>query len=342
MHRYTLPKQKKFILLYLFIFIVFFLNAHANPIRIMPLGDSITQGINGSLEERYQSAYRSELYHTLQNEEYLIDFVGSQVQGYDLYPRFDYNHEGYAWWTSYNIANYVYGFLVNNQPDIVLLHIGSNDTSPNQADSSSIEGVRAILNQIDLYESHYNHPVRVILATIINRRAYHRTVQYFNLNLRNLANARIAAGDILTLVDMEYGAEFTYYDYSDSVHPNESGYAKMANVWFEALTQLLPPPTPIEPTDINLLSVESHSATLTWNDTSVNEDGYKIYNGETLIATLEPNTSSYRLENLTANTTYSFSIVAYNVHGNSESINIIFTTEDDFGWLVAINHMILN
>ena len=221
------------------ILIVLTINLYSDPIRIMPLGDSITQGLNGSLEEKYQVAYRNDLYQNLKNEGYDIDFVGSQTHGYDVIPPFDYNHEGYAWWTTHDIADFVYSFLISNPADVILLHIGSNDTSPNQDDSSSIEGVRNILNQIDLYESDYNHPIRIILATIINRRDYHQTVSDFNTNLRNLANDRIATGDQITLVDMEYDAGFNSNDYSDDVHPDESGYEKMSNVWVKALDNIL-------------------------------------------------------------------------------------------------------
>jgi len=216
---------------------------YAGPTRIMPLGDSITQGINGSLAEKYQSSYRSSLWNLLNNADYDINFVGSQSQGYALLPSFDYNHEGYAWWTSQNIASHVYGFLANNPPDIILLHIGSNDVSPNQSNSSSVSGLNNILNQIDYYERDYNHPIRVILTTIIQRTTYHQTLRDYNRNLINLANTRIANGDKITLIDMEYGAGFTNHDYSDSVHPDGSGYHKMANVWFNALKNILPPPT---------------------------------------------------------------------------------------------------
>ena len=223
----------------------------ANPVRIMPLGDSITQGITKGgdgiyLEEPYQSGYRSYLWDFLNDADYDIDFVGSQDQGYAL--SFDYNHEGYSWWTTQDIADHVYGFLANNPCDIILLHIGSNDVSPNQSNSSSVTGLNNILNYIDYYERDYDHPIRVVLTTIIQRSTFHQTLKDYNSNLRNLANERIANGDKITLIDMEYGAGLNSNSYSDDVHPNYSGYNKMAIVWFDALENLLPPPPP-PPTD---------------------------------------------------------------------------------------------
>ena len=239
---------KKLIFLTLLSIAFFSLNVYANPIRIMPLGDSITQGYNISVEEIYQSGYRNYLWHSLNSTNNSVNFVGSQTQGSSLYPYFDYNHEGYAWWLTQDIANEVYGFLASNQPDIILLHIGSNDTSPNQNNSSSVVGINNILNQIDYYEKDYNHSIRVIVATIINRKTYHSTIHTFNTNLKNLVNSRITLGDKITLVDMEYNAGLNSSDYSDEVHPNNNGYEKMSRIWFDTLEDILPtllPPNPL-------------------------------------------------------------------------------------------------
>lgn len=330
---------KKLLILLLLVTIIL----HAGSTRIMPLGDSITQGINGSLADEYQSGYRSSLWNLLNNADYNINLVGSQTEGYALSPSFDYNHEGYAWWTTQNIASHIYGFLANNPTDIILLHIGSNDVSPNQDNSSSVTGLNNILNQIDYYERDYNHPIRVVLTTIIQRTTYHQTLRDYNRNLINLANSRIANGDKITLIDMEYGTGMVNSDYSDSVHPDNSGYYKMANVWFDSLKNILPPPPPPAPTDVVISSVTASSATLSWNDTSTSETGFKIYQGSILIATVGANVTSYPLTNLTGNTTYTFLVRSYNSEGESSTSAIItFTTEDDYAWLIAVNHIILN
>jgi len=182
------------------------------------------------------------VWNSLTSANYNVDFVGSRNHGYAKTPSFDYNHEGYAGWTTHNIANHIYGFLVNNQPDIILLHIGSNDVSPSQANSSSVSGLNDILNEIDTYENDYNHPIHIVLATIIQRNSfYHQTLRDYNQNLINLANSRIADGDKITLIaDMEY--RLSPNDYSDGAHPNNSGYHKMSNSWFLALKDILGEP----------------------------------------------------------------------------------------------------
>jgi lysophospholipase L1-like esterase len=201
----------------------------------MPLGDSITHGYPTD------SGYRNYLWYALQEDDYDIDFIGSLNDGLYVNPAFDINHEGYDGWKTYDIANVVYGLLIANEPDVILLHIGSNDASPTQGlDSSSVSGLTSILNQIDLYESNYNHPITVVLATIINRRTYHATITNFNINLKNMAQTRISNGDKIVLVDMAAESALSVNDYIDATHPNNIGYEKMSTVWFDTLKSILP------------------------------------------------------------------------------------------------------
>ena len=230
--------KKEFSIIILTIFLS--INSYASSIRIMPLGDSITHG--------YPSGYRNYLWYKLQNAQYNVDFIGSQNNGYLVTPYFDSDHEGYGGWKTYEIAEIVYRLLEDNQPDVILLHIGSNDASPSQmVDSSSVVGLEQILNQIDAYEYDYAHPIKIILAAIINRKFYHKTVTDYNRNLRAMANERILSGDDITLVDMENDAALKASDFKDLTHPNDSGYLKMSNVWFNALDDILPELIPSNP-----------------------------------------------------------------------------------------------
>ncbi|SFV61298.1 hypothetical protein MNB_SV-13-2131 [hydrothermal vent metagenome] len=185
-----------------------------------------------------RTGYRSHLWYKLQEAGIPANFVGSQVAGQSVEPAFDADNEGHPDWTSYDISNSVYRFLSANHADTVLLHIGTNDRS------SSVAGVNAILDDIDQYETDSGRSVRVLVAMIIPRTGVANvTIDNFNGNIYNLVNRRINDGDMLTLVDMYRGAGLVSSDYSDITHPNDSGYQKMATVWFNALT---------EPYDVNL------------------------------------------------------------------------------------------
>jgi len=318
----------------LFIFLLHTL-VNASTTKIMPLGDSLTYDdayadYPNARPASLRSAYRNSLWYLLDNANYNVDFVGSRSAGSAITPTFDPHNEGYPGWTSNQIANITYSKLIANPPHIILLHIGSNDWSDN------ISGLNSILNEIDRYERNYHHPIKVILARIINRQTYYTWISSFNRNLQSLASSRIRNGDDIVIVDMEYGAGINYKtEFQDPTHPNDIGYAKMANVWFSALRIQLSP-VPSEPTLFTTSTIESHTATLSWTDASNNELGFKIYQNGVLMATLAANSTQYTVSNLKRVTAYTYTIVAYNNEGDSKTAMISFTTKDDYGWLSGI------
>lgn len=232
-------------------------NTASAQVKIMPLGDSITKGWHGSL---YADGYRKPLYTHLTTAGYYFDFAGSQADG--NFP--DPNHEGHSGWQADtdgtdDILGQVYNWLTVNPADIVLLHIGTNDVSYYGEDANEVSD---ILDEIDRFST----DIKVVLALIINRNPYcPRTAQY-NIDLNNMAQSRIAAGDDITIVDMESALDYDT-DLIDTVHPNDDGYAKMAGVWFAALDDILTPPaiTSMPVTDADIFRPYSYD---------VNTSGY--------------------------------------------------------------------
>ncbi|GJL49551.1 MAG: hypothetical protein NPIRA01_07780 [Nitrospirales bacterium] len=135
-------------------------------------------------------------------------------------------------------------FLQANPAQIVLLHIGTNDLRSGQDPGEIVTEVNQILDEID----QYSQDVTVILARIINKVPANTIYTHYNTQLAAMAETRIATGDKLLIIDMESGADINYHlqgsggDFVDAFHPNESGYTKMANVWYHHLTQLLDSP----------------------------------------------------------------------------------------------------
>jgi lysophospholipase L1-like esterase len=165
-----------------------------------------------------------------------VDFVGSQL---DIVGSivFDRDHEGHSGWSADggstgSIANSVYNFLVLNPADIVLLHIGTNDIEEEHASAADIA---RILDEIRRRSTN----ITVVLALIINQYPYSFETTDYNAEVSNMALQRIAQGHPIILVDMENALLYPD-DLKDGVHPNDNGYAKMADVWFEALTEILP------------------------------------------------------------------------------------------------------
>ena len=205
------------------------------PVKIMPLGDSITAGFSSGVDDPdFQISYRKDLWDSLIGADYYIDYVGSQVtgQGYD---NFDPDNEGHPGWTASSLADQTYNWASTYHPDIILLHAGTVTVDPSPAD------IERILDEIDLYSK----DVTVVLARIINRYPYSQTTTDFNNNVEALVTSRLAAGDKIIYVDQENGAGLTYALYPagdiwDDVHPYATGYTKMAAVWQTALTDFLP------------------------------------------------------------------------------------------------------
>jgi lysophospholipase L1-like esterase len=214
--------------------------AVADPVKIMPLGDSITRGVGST----NSNGYRKPLYLALADAGYNFDFVGGQTAG-DFQ---DLNHEGHGGWhadtagTS-DILGQVYNWLTANPADIVLLHIGTNDITVGGQNANEVSD---ILNEIDRFST----DIKVILALIIDRQTHSSATTQFNIDVNNMAQSRIAAGDDIIVVDMEHALSYLT-DMYDYLHPNNTGYAKMADAWYNALVTTTNP----EPATICLLGL---------------------------------------------------------------------------------------
>jgi len=216
-----------------------------DPVRIMPLGNSITYG-NYHPEPRPEgliTGYRQALWLLLTNAGYQVDFVGSRTTGADAVPAFDPHNEGYPGWRDDQIEVNVYDWLWNNEADVIILHIGTNGLDPDPSD------VEAILDEIDRYESNHGHHIKVILAKIINRITYSQLTTQFNQNIEKMALDRVKNnGDDIVVIDMEFETEIDYRintaggEMNDNLHPYVGGHEKMAVRWFEVLQEVLPRP----------------------------------------------------------------------------------------------------
>ncbi|MBL0722095.1 MAG: DUF4214 domain-containing protein [Sulfurovum sp.] len=222
----------------LIIFLICFNFIYAKAVRIMPFGDSITYDntyadLKNPRSSSQRSGYRKYLWYRLQAINYDANFVGSRVAGDGISPKFDSDNDGYAGWTSYRLSEETYTLMQKSKPDIVLLHIGSNDWR------ESPKGVQNILDEIDTYEEVSGTSVIVILALIINRKKNVTWIKAFNANIKNMAKKRIANGDKIIIIDMEHDARINYPDdFQDSAHPNNRGYSKMANLWYNAIIHI--------------------------------------------------------------------------------------------------------
>lgn len=228
----------------------------SQTVNIMPLGNSITRGYGtGPMPtvNNFNYGFRYYLYNSLNASDYYdFDFVGSRNDGSQSGKNFDYDHEGWGGILGEDLADAVPGHLLAAQPDVILLHIGTNDVAQRSDNNyaADVADVEDILNAIDTYST----DAIVILAQIIDQdpnddeNYQPGAVSTYNGLLATMAQTRINSGDKLMLVDM-----YNALDYSpvtgdmeiaalpdDWLHPNDNGYQKMAGVWFNALESIQP------------------------------------------------------------------------------------------------------
>ena len=208
--------------------------AQTTPVRIMPLGDSITQA------DSQRDSYRRALWQLLQAGAYNVDFVGSLTEHFGGPPPnadFDQNHEGHWGWRTDQILNSLPNWAAVHQPDVVLVHLGSNDLFQGQSVASTITELGQIIDVLRAARPN----VIVLLAQIIPN----GSVSVVNLNnqIATLAGQKTTAQSPVIVVDQFTGFNVAADTY-DSTHPNASGEQKMANRWYAALQSVLTPGGP--------------------------------------------------------------------------------------------------
>ncbi len=202
-------------------------SSRKSHVKIMPLGDSITWGT----PDPSYGGYRHLLGTLLTNDGYSFEFVGSRQSGNIPSP----NNEGHPGWTIAHIKKGIdsNGWLEAYQPDIILLHIGTNDLRPRIGRAASApDDLSALLDDVLTRLPQ----ARVIVAQIIPFRLgpdeVHRS---YNAAISRIV---VSKGPRVSLADMQNVV--SRGDYADIFHPKPDGYDKMARAWERALRSVIP------------------------------------------------------------------------------------------------------
>lgn len=234
------------------------------PLRIMPLGDSITRG---SYFARYQhgpyadqaiglanpeaGGWRKPLQDQLRAVGLAYNFVGAlsyYAYGHDgvVDPDFDPDHHGLAGFSNRQILTGgrvptprdildtlgvaeiivpdLLTVLQKEKPDVILLMSGANGFDASARD----ELIRFIGD---------HSTAHLFVATTTPQRPPRKDweqVGAYNASLPAIVATQQAAGHAITLVNM-HDALRSADLLPDGVHPNRSGLNKMASAWFQAL-----------------------------------------------------------------------------------------------------------
>ena len=207
---------------------------HPNPnslsIKILPLGDSITQGGEG------YASYRRSLWFLLQDAGFNVDFIGHQIKHHgdlsDNLKDFDLNHEGHWAWETGELDEKLDGWLKGYTPDIVLLHVGTNDFDRGQSNESTMQEIKSIIAKL----RKNNAKVAIFIAKIIPMK--NKDTSSINNSIALLVDAQNTQKSPLVIVD-QYTDYEPLVDNHDNYHPNSKGEDKIANKWFEVLEDYL-------------------------------------------------------------------------------------------------------
>jgi len=196
----------------------------SSTVKVMPLGDSITDGIT------VVGAYRIQLWKNIINNGLMVDFVGSLSNGPAELG--DKNHEGHSGWRIDQIDANINSWMDARNPKIVLLHIGTNDVLQNYNLSTAPSRLSALIDKI-CAKLPAGGKLYVAKLIPLSNASQNQSVINFNNQIPGIVQTKVSQGKPVYVVDM-YSA-LTTADLADGVHPNANGYNKMGNAWFNAI-----------------------------------------------------------------------------------------------------------
>ncbi len=223
--------------------------AAADPVRIMPIGDSITFGYGED------GGYRKYLNYALKEKDIAFDMVGPEGRNSASFQyngqsfQYDDNHAGYSGYTikqQYPIPSWGENGLLEKlraknavkqaQPDIVLLIIGTNDMTANRNLTDCESDLHTLMDYIlgDLPEGG-----TVFMGSIPDFTAYGGNAQRvanYNNTVKKVAESY---GDNVRFADVHSSLNGEADLQSDKLHPSGAGYEKMGRYWAEVIDEYL-------------------------------------------------------------------------------------------------------
>ncbi|QLE74457.1 hypothetical protein FGW37_25215 [Streptomyces rectiverticillatus] len=188
-------------------------------LAVMPLGDSITRGAGSSTG----NGYRIALHDKLAAHSGSLQFVGSvRTNGAD--------HEGHSGWQINDLSENIERWLPAADPNVVLLNIGTNDIDRN----NDVDDAPARLGRLIDKITRAAPEMTVLVSSLVPSQSaqVQKRVEKFNSDVPRLVAERRNKGFKVGYVDM---SAVTAPDLNDRLHPNDSGYAKMATAFYEGL-----------------------------------------------------------------------------------------------------------
>ncbi|MFI6014074.1 ricin-type beta-trefoil lectin domain protein [Streptomyces sp. NPDC051243] len=192
--------------------------ASDTPLRVMPLGDSITWGVGSSTG----NGYRAPLWDRLAADGHPLDFVGTGRSG----SMSDPDNEGHSGYKIHQVAALTDASLTRYRPNVVTLHIGTNDLNESYEVSTATARLRSLVDQITAAAPDATVLVASLVVSTSGSEEQYRGA--YNQAIPQIVRDAQAAGKKVGFVDM---SGLTTADLDDVLHPNDSGYQKMADAF---------------------------------------------------------------------------------------------------------------
>lgn len=224
----------------------------AAPLKVMPLGDSNTQGSSSN------GAYRTKLWQDFGSDPNKLVFYGSQQDGPPQLG--SKNHEGHIGYTiarapvgfgnlTDNIGGYLHPRLF---PDVILLMIGTNDINLIYQVDQAPARLDHLISLISDRSTGLRPNAKLIVSNILpidDANNQFRTgadfsanerVNAFNATIPGIVAAHRARGEQVFLNDIN--STFMFADIADGLHPTSAGYDKLGDLWYRAILAVVPEP----------------------------------------------------------------------------------------------------
>ncbi|GEC06096.1 lipase [Streptomyces spinoverrucosus] len=196
--------------------------APTTPLRVMPLGDSITWGVGSSTG----NGYRAPLWNKLATDGHPLDFVGTLRGG----SMSDPDNQGHSGYKIHQIAALADPPLTRYRPNVVTLMIGTNDLNESYQVSTATARLKSLVNQITAAAPDATVLVASLVVSTSGSEEQYRAA--YNQAIPRIVSDAQAAGKKVAYVDM---SSLTTADLADTLHPNDSGYQKMADAFHRGI-----------------------------------------------------------------------------------------------------------
>lgn len=278
-------------------------SAEDDAIKIMCIGDSITDGYTSD----YVGSYRKFIYHNLTEMGYNVDMVGSKDSGWT--PAYTDEGTGETWefdnentgYSGYSVISYsgrtgIYetlqstDCLAQTQPDIVTLQIGTNDVIDNHDIDTAGERLEILVdyildnipqdstlfispippldpNRSEVYSWFGNYRHSSDWSEQYNDDMAEMNVEIalmrYNTQVMALATKKKQEGKNVVFSEAAFEITDVKTQLFDGVHPNNTGYKAMGDKWADTIDEYLKGSSPVESTTTTTTTITSSAVTTT-------------------------------------------------------------------------------